>query len=169
MGRALRIMTQAALDVGPALVPDGRQSEAALAIRRGVGRRLRAEGCALLPEVTLANGRRADLAALCPAGGITIVEIKSSVADFRADHKWPDYLGFCDRFYFATGLDVPQGIFPEEAGLIVADAFGAEIVREAPVAPLKPQQRKAMLIALARAGALRLHDMEDPNAGRGYL
>ncbi|WP_026379878.1 MmcB family DNA repair protein [Afifella pfennigii] len=148
----------------PALV-DGRQSPAALAIRRGVCRRLRAEGYALLPELPLASGRRADLVGLGRKAEIVIVEIKSSLADFQADRKWRDYLAFADRFYFATCAQVPCDVFPAEAGLILADAFGAEILRESAVSPLAGGRRKEMLTRLARAGANRLHDLEDPEGG----
>lgn len=165
-GHALRIVSAETLSQPPALPEDGRQSVRALAIRRGVGRLMRRRGCAVIPEVTLDNGRRADLVALCPKGGVTIVEIKSSVADFRADTKWPDYLGWCDSFFFATGLDVPQHIFPEEAGLIVADGFGADILRDAPESAMRPAARKSLLVLLARAGAFRLHDLEDPQSLR---
>jgi hypothetical protein len=100
---------------------DGRQSARALAIRRGVCRRMRAEGLALIPEVTLRSGRRADLVALGSDGAITIIEIKSSVEDYRADGKWQDYCLHADHFFFATGPHVPPEIFPLNAGLIVAD------------------------------------------------
>jgi hypothetical protein len=151
----------------PLLPADGRQSEAALAIRRGVCRRLRAEGYALIPELTLPSGRRADLFGLGPGGEILIIEIKSSIEDFRADSKWPDYLAHTDRFYFATSPSVPQEIFPVSAGLMIADAYGAEIMREAPQAKLHASVRKALLIRVARAGAHRLHDLEDPDAASG--
>src|SRR5882724_5768899 len=161
---SIRILTQASLleDEPPSLPPDGRQSERALAIRRGVCRRLRAEGLALIPEVTLRSGRRADLVALAADATITIVEIKSSVEDFRADSKWRDYRLHSDHFYFATGPHVPAEIFPLEAGLIVADAFGAEILRPSACARLPAATRKEMLVRIARAGAHRLHDLEDP-------
>lgn len=149
------------------LPPDGRQSPRALAIRRGVCRRLRAEGLALIPEVTLRSGRRADLVGLSAAGEIIVVEIKSSVEDFRADAKWRDYLVHADQFYFATSPDVPAEIFPEEAGLIVADAYGAEILRAAAAVKLPAATRKEMLVRIARAGAHRLHDLEDPDCTLG--
>jgi hypothetical protein len=146
---------------------DGRQSARAMSIRRGVCRRLRAEGLALIPEVTLRSGRRADVVALSPAGEITIVEIKSSIEDFRADAKWRDYLFHADQFFFATAPDVPADIFPEEAGLIVADAYGAEILRAADSVKLPAATRKEMLVRIARAGAHRLHDLEDPDCTLG--
>jgi hypothetical protein len=159
-----RILTQASLleDETPSLPVDGRQSERALAIRRGVCRRLRAEGLALIPEVTLRSGRRADLVALAGDGMITIVEIKSSIEDFRADSKWQDYCFHSDQFYFATGPHVPAEIFPQEAGLIVADPYGAEILRHSTCTKLPAATRKEMLVRIARAGAHRLHDLEDP-------
>jgi hypothetical protein len=166
---SIRIITQASLRAAelPELPLDGRQSERALAIRRGVCRRLRAEGLALIPEVTLRSGRRADLVALGSDGAITIIEIKSSVEDFRADAKWQDYRFHSDRFYFATGPHVPAEIFPLEAGLIVADPYGAEILRESECVRMPAATRKEMLIRIARAGAYRLHDLEDPDCERG--
>jgi hypothetical protein len=155
------------LAAGASRLPvDGRQSARALAIRRGVCRRLRAEGLALIPEVTLRSGRRADLVALAADGAITIIEIKSSIEDFRADGKWQDYLVHSDHFFFATGPHVPAEIFPLDAGLIVADPYGAEILRPAACVKLPPATRKEMLVRIARAGAMRLHDLEDPEAER---
>src|SRR3974390_1915625 len=86
----------------PNPIQDGPQSAAAAEICRGVARLLKAHGFAAVSEVALANGRRADLAAVSDAGEIWIVEIKSSLEDFRADQKWPDYRGFCDRLFFAV-------------------------------------------------------------------
>ena len=136
---------------------DGRQSDRALLVRRGVQRLLREQlGAHALPEIALPGGRRADLVAILPKGDLWIVEIKSSVEDFRADRKWPEYRLHCDRFFFATHLGVPPGIFPEEAGFILSDGFGAELLREAPEHRLPPHHRKAMMLRLARAGAARL-------------
>ena len=148
------------------LPPDRRQSPTAAATQRGV-RRLFAElGQVSLPEFSLANGRRADVIALTACGKLTIVEIKSSVADFRADRKWPDYRDFCDRFFFAIPETVPLEILPETAGLIVADSFGAAILREAPGHPLVGARRKAVTLRFARAAAGLLHTLADPEAGR---
>ena len=111
---------------------DGRQSETALAVARGTARLLHAYGRCVVSELPLPSGRRADLVALDPGGEIWIVEIKSSIADFRADQKWQDYRAHCDRLFFATTVEVPCEIFPPDTGLIVADAFGAEFRCEAP-------------------------------------
>ena len=111
---------------------DGRQSERAMLVRRGVQRLLREMGAHVLPELCLATGRRADLVALTRQGDIWIIEIKSSIEDFRVDRKWPEYRLHSDRFFFATHPEVPAEIFPEECGFILSDGYGAEILREAP-------------------------------------
>lgn len=143
---------------------DGRQSETALAVARGTRRLLRTLGCASLTEFGLADGRRADIVALADDGTILIVEIKSSVADFRADRKWTAYLGFCDRLYFAIPDSVPIAIMPETTGLIMADAHGAEILREAPEQRLAGARRRAMTLRFAQAAAERLHRLGDPES-----
>jgi hypothetical protein len=148
------------------LVPpvDGRQSENASMVARGVGRLLRAQSFAVVSELPLASGRRADIVGLGPAGDLWIVEIKSSIEDFRADQKWPDYRASCDRLFFATHGAVPVNIFPEDAGLILADSFGGEVIREAPEHRLASATRKEMLVRFAQAAALRLHGLVDPGA-----
>jgi hypothetical protein len=147
------------------LVPpvDGRQSEHALAVQRGVGRLFRMQGFAIVTELPLATGRRADVVGLGPSGEIWIVEIKSSVEDFRVDAKWPDYRFSCDHLFFATHAGVPLEIFPEDAGLILADAYGAAIMRAAPEHRLAGATRKAMLLRFGQAAALRLHGLIDPS------
>jgi hypothetical protein len=141
---------------------DGRQSETALAVARGTARLLLSLGFSCVSELPLASGRRADLVALGGDGEIWIVEIKSSIADFRADRKWMDYRLHCDRLFFATTLEVPCEIFPPDTGLIVADAFGASIMCEAPEHRLPAATRKSMLLRIARAAALRLQALHDP-------
>jgi hypothetical protein len=142
--------------------PDGRQSANALKVARGCGRLLRALGFATVSELPLASGRRADLVALGTDGSFWIVEIKSSIEDFHADHKWPDYRAHCDRLFFATLVTVPREIFPSDAGLILADAFGAAIEREAPEHRLAPATRRSMLLRFAHAAASRLQALADP-------
>jgi hypothetical protein len=141
---------------------DGRQSEAALGIARGVRRLLRARGFSTVTELPLLDGRRADVVALNGEGALLIVEIKSSVADFRADHKWRDYAAYCDRLYFGIGAQIPVEIMPEDAGLIVADPYGAEILREASLRVIAPATRRAVLLRFAQAAADRLHRLADP-------
>ena len=129
--------------------------ETTAAVTRGAARLLSALGYAPLSEVTLPNGRRADLMALGPKGQIFIVEVKSSVDDFRVDAKWPEYRPYCDAFAFAVAPEFPREILPDEPGLIVADGFGGAILREAGVAPLAGARRKALTLAFARLAALR--------------
>ncbi len=146
---------------------DGRQSETALAVARGTARLLHAHGFNVVSELSLPSGRRADLVALDAAGKIWIVEIKSSVADFRADQKWQDYRAHCDRLFFATAIDVPCEIFPPDTGLIVADAFGALMHCDAPEHRLPAPTRKAMMLLFARAAARRLQSLIDPTGPYG--
>ncbi len=146
----------------PAGREDGRQSEAAAKIARGVGRLLVSLGFAPVRELTLAGGRRADLVGLAEAGDIWIVEVKSSLADFRADQKWPEYRAYCDRLFFAVAPEFPREILPEDAGLIVADRYGAEILRPAPEVRLAAARRKAVVARFARHAALRLQMLTDP-------
>ncbi len=146
----------------PRVPTDGRQSATALAVARGTGRLLHSLGFSVVSELALASGRRADLVALDGAGEFWIVEIKSSVADFRADQKWMDYRLHCDRLFFATTVDVPCEIFPPDTGLIVADAFGASIVCEAPEHRLHASTRRSMMLAFAHAAASRLQALADP-------
>jgi len=144
------------------LPPDLRQSPTALAVARGTQRLLTAFGLSCVAELSLPSGRRADLVALGNNGELWIVEIKSSIADFRADTKWRDYRDHCDRLFFATTVDVPCEIFPPDTGLIVADAFGAQITCEAPEHRLHAATRKTMMLLFARAAARRLQALADP-------
>jgi hypothetical protein len=143
---------------------DGRQSETALMIARGVRRLLRARGFSSLTELPLTGGRRADIAAVNRDGEVLIVEVKSCAADLRSDRKWRDYAASCDRLYFAISEQTPAGLMPLEAGLIVADRYGAEIVREAELRRMAPAGRRALLLRFAQAAADRLHRLADPGA-----
>ncbi len=143
-------------------------SDTALRLCRGVRRALAARGQISVAEVPLASGRRADILAVDAGGLVTIVEIKSSVTDFRTDHKWPDYVPFCDRFYFAVDERFPLALVPETCGLMVADAYDAAFLREPAEHRLNPARRRSVLLRFARTAALRLHRLEDPGgAGDG--
>ena len=149
------------------VITDGRQSLRAAEVQRGVGRLFLEMGFATLTELPLSGGRRADVVAVNRSGEIWIVEIKSSIEDFRADHKWPDYWEHCDRLFFAIPHDVPQDIIPQETGLIIADRYGAEVIRHVDEQKLSAARRKAVILRFGRAGALRLHGLADPEAGLG--
>ena len=146
---------------GERVPTDGRQSEAALAIQRGVMRFCLQQNIACLPEVPLPNHRRADLLAATDKGELWIIEIKSGLPDFQADHKWPDYLPFCDRFYFAVDPSFPTEKLPEDCGLIFADAYGAEIIRENSPEKLAAARRNLLMRRMARIGAFRLARLGD--------
>lgn len=139
---------------------DGRQSERALLVRRGMQALLADLRHVALPEMPLSSGRRADLITLSEKGEIWIIEIKSSIEDYRVDRKWPDYRAHCDRLFFATHPDVPAEIFPEDAGLFISDGYGAHLLREAPEHRLAPATRKSITLALARSAAARLTHAE---------
>jgi hypothetical protein len=143
-----------AMDVSVTVVSVSRP-ETTASVTRGAGRLLAALGYAPLTEVTLPNGRRADLMALGPKGQIFIVEVKSGVEDFRTDQKWHEYQPYCDAFAFAVAPEFPREILPEEPGMIVADGFGGAVLREAPVNALAGARRKALTLAFARLAALR--------------
>jgi len=136
-----------------------------LLLARGVGRALAQRGYATLAEVTLANGRRVDVMGLGRAGEVVIVEVKSSLQDFRSDAKWPEYREFCDRFYFAVAEDFPCEAIPRDCGVIVADGFGGAVLREAPVLALSAARRKAVTLRFALVGSERLRRLLDPAGG----
>lgn len=146
-----------------AIAPDLRQSDTALEIQRGVLRLLMSHAQACVTELPLPNGRRADVLALSAANDIAIIEIKSCLNDFRTDSKWPEYREFCDSLYFAVRPDFPIDVLPLDAGLILADRYGGEIVRTVPGTRLSPSRRKAMTLRLARFAAIRLACAADPN------
>jgi hypothetical protein len=141
---------------------DGIDPIVAADVARGVARLLLRHDWLSIPEVPLGNGRRADLLALCPKGLITIVEIKVSRADLLGDGKWPDYLDFCDRYFWAVpkgfdlGLFERESLMPARTGLIVADRYDAVMLREAETFTLAAARRKAETLRFARRAARRL-------------
>jgi hypothetical protein len=125
-------------------------------VARGVFRLLIQEGFSPILEFTLANGRRLDVAALGPDGTMLGVEIKVSVADLKGDAKWPEYLEFCELFYFAIPPEFPDEHVPPGTGLIVADRYGGAIVRPATLQPVHASRRKAVTLKFAKCAAERL-------------
>jgi hypothetical protein len=134
----------------------------AAALARGVSRTLQAHGGATLTEFTLRTGRRVDVIAVDDEGRVTIVEIKTSVADFRSDGKWPEYLEFCDYFYFAVPEDFPRELLPDDCGVMVADAYEAVILAPAECRPVNGTRRRALILRFALAAAQRLMFYVDP-------
>lgn len=133
-------------------------------IARGAMRLFADLGYAALQEFPLRVKRRADIVALNDAGEIIIVEIKSCRADFRADQKWPEYLEFCDRFFFAVAPDFPRDILPANYGLIVADRHGGAILRESVPTPLNGNRRRAQILQIALTASQRLARVSDLSA-----
>lgn len=137
----------------------------AVLLARGVCRALEQLGYASLLEFPLANGRRADILALGRGGELAVIEIKSSIADFRADRKWTEYRDFADRFYFAVPNNFPVALIPKECGLIVADSFSASLIRNGASGALAPGRRRAVMLRFALTAAARLRRHIDPQAG----
>ena len=131
-------------------------------LARGVCRHLLDRDFVTVEEMTPTPGLRVDVMALGPKGEIWVVECKSSRADFTSDRKWQGYLNWCDRYFWAVDAEFPVDMLPDRTGLIVADAYDAEIVRMPPEAPLAPARRKVVLRKFARHAALRWHAMRDP-------
>jgi hypothetical protein len=149
-------------------IPAVPEAPAARLMARGICRAFAALGYASLVEFPLGNGRRADILALSGSGDVMIVEIKTSLADFRADRKWSSYLDFADRFYFAVSPDFPAALIPEQCGLIVADAFAAAILRAGQASPLPVARRRALTLRFARIAATRLQRTLDPESAAGF-
>jgi hypothetical protein len=147
---------------------DGRQGQIAKQVCRGVLRLHNSLGVACVPEVCLPNGRRADVMGVSKDGTISIIEIKSSLEDYRGDAKWRHYLEYCDTFAFAIPVGLDEQIFPLEAGLIVADAYGATWIRTAGSRVLSSARRKSLLITFGQCAAQRLSRAIDPEFGASY-
>ena len=132
------------------------------ALARGTCRCLAGHGFTCLTEMPLRPGLRVDVMALGPKGELWIVECKSGRADFTSDRKWRGYLDWADRFFWAVDAEFPVEILPEDTGLILADRFGAEVLRPAPELKLAPARRKSVIQDFARTAARRLQARLDP-------
>ncbi|WP_417267286.1 MmcB family DNA repair protein [Celeribacter baekdonensis] len=131
-------------------------------LARGVCRHLRTLDVTCLEEMVPTRGLRVDVMGLGPKGAVWVVECKSSRADFISDSKWQGYLPWCDRYFFAVNPAFPVEILPEETGLIIADGYGAEIIRMPDEVKLPAARRKALHLSFARQAALRLQSYRDP-------
>ena len=129
---------------------------------RGVSRHLLSLNFASLEEFVPERGKRVDVIALSPKGEIWVIECKSSREDFLSDHKWQGYLEWCDRYFWAVDADFPLELLPDDTGLIIADAYGAEVIRTAPESKLAPARRKKITLKFARDVALRHQRLRDP-------
>ncbi len=147
------------------LFPDDKTMQAGQLLARGVCRHMRSLNFASIEELVPTRGLRVDVMALGPKGEIWVIECKSSRADFQSDHKWQGYLEWCDRFFWAVDGDFPTELLPEDTGLILADAYDAEIVRMGPEDKLAGARRKVMVQKFATTAARRLQLYRDPKPG----
>ena len=131
-------------------------------LARGVCRAMASHGFVTVEEFAPKRGLRVDVMALGPKGEIWVIECKSSRADFTSDSKWQGYLDYCDRYFWAVDGAFPTELLPAGTGLIIADAYGGEIVRQAPEAKLAPARRKALIQKFAEHAARRLQALRDP-------
>lgn len=136
-------------------------------LARGVCRHLASLGFAPVEEFVPERGRRVDVMALGPKGEIWVVECKSSRADYMSDGKWQGYLDWCDRYFWAVDELFPTDLLPEGTGLIIADAYDAEILRMAPETKLSGARRNALIRRFATHAARRLQALRDPEARLG--
>ncbi len=128
---------------------------------RGTAKLLIELGYRVLREFPLGNGRRADVIGIDDRAAFVIAEVKSSLADYRSDGKWPAYVGYCDHFYFAVGPGFPVDVLPAEVGIIIADGYAGTLLRPAPLRALAAARRKAMLVRFARTASSRLVAVTD--------
>lgn len=133
-------------------------------LARGVCRHMASLGFVCVEEFVPARGLRVDVVALGPKGELWVIECKSSVADFQSDSKWQGYLEWCDRYFWAVDADFPTEILPDGSGLLIGDAYDAEIIRMAPESKLAAARRKVLIQKFATNAARRLQALRDPNA-----
>jgi hypothetical protein len=139
-------------------VPDGLAGDLA----RGVMRAFAEMGRSCIAELPLGNGRRVDVMALDRGGLLTIVEVKSCLADYRSDNKWREYLPYCDAFYFAVAENFDWVVLPDGVGIMVADRYGAAVVAPSPEFKMAAARRKALTLRFAHAAARRLMRLDGP-------
>jgi hypothetical protein len=138
-------------------------------LARGVCRHLRSHDFVCVEELVPTQGLRVDVMALGPKGEVWVIECKSGVADYQTDRKWQGYLEWCDRFFWAVDEAFPTELLPDGTGLILADAYDAEILRMGPETPLAGARRRVMLQKFARHAALRLQGLRDPGFGEVWV
>ncbi|KIC47682.1 hypothetical protein RA28_07475 [Ruegeria sp. ANG-S4] len=131
-------------------------------LARGVSRHLSTHGFVSVEEFVPARGLRVDVMGLGPKGELWVIECKSSRADYQSDSKWQGYLEWCDRFFWAVDTEFPVDLLPPETGLIIADAYDAEIIRMGPETKVAPARRKKMIQKFATDAARRLQMLRDP-------
>lgn len=137
-------------------------------LARGVCRAMRSHDFVTVEELVPTSGLRVDVMAFGPKSEIWIIECKSSRADFQSDRKWQGYLEWCDRFFWAVDSDFPTELLPDDTGLIIADAYDAEIIRMGPEIKLAAARRKVMVKKFARHAAVRAQVARDPGFSSAF-
>ena len=137
-------------------------------LARGVCRHLLTHDFVTVEELTPTGGLRVDIMALGPKGEVWVIECKSGRADYLSDQKWQGYMEWCDRFFWAVDAEFPTDLLPDTTGLIVADAYDAEIIRMAPEMKLPPGRRKVMVQKFARHAAIRQQAARDPQINASF-
>ena len=132
-------------------------------ILRGVCRHLVNLNYSPLTEFKLSSKRRVDVIGLNKLGQFIIVEIKSSVSDFRGDKKWREYWPFADEMYFAVANGFPIDLLPNDCGIIIADAYNAATLQPSPINRMNAVRRKSQTVRFAKTAAKRLHRLRDPS------
>jgi hypothetical protein len=129
---------------------------------RGVARHLSTYGFVSIEEFIPTRGLRIDVMGLGPKGELWVIECKSCRADFQSDNKWRGYLEWGDRYFWAVDMDFPADLLPQNTGLIIADQYGAEIIRMGPETKLPAARRKVLTQKFATHAARRLQALRDP-------
>ncbi len=144
------------------MIPDPQQLQPGQLLARGVCRHLLSHDFVSVEEFVPERGKRLDVIAVGPRGEIWVIECKSSRVDYQSDRKWQGYLEWCDRYFWAVDQDFPTDLLPEGTGLIIADAYNAEIIRMGPEQKLAGARRGVLMRKIARDAARRLHGLRDP-------
>ncbi len=144
------------------MIPDPQQLQPGQLLARGVCRHLLSHDFVSVEEFVPERGKRLDVIAVGPRGEIWVIECKSSRVDYQSDRKWQGYLEWCDRYFWAVDQDFPTDLLPEGTGLIIADAYNAEIIRMGPEHKLAGARRGVLMRKIARDAARRLHGLRDP-------
>jgi hypothetical protein len=111
-----------------------KNTEVADRIKRRVANYFRRKRRVSFYEVGLNKGGRlrADVLVLAMTGHIVVVEVKSSVSDFRTDKKLLHYRPYCDQLYIALNREVYAKVkseIPEGVGVFI---FNPDDGRTAP-------------------------------------
>ena len=127
-------------------------------------------------EVGLCKGGRlrADLVAISMGSQIAIIEVKSSVADFKNDKKVLGYAAYCDTLYFAMSSEVYQKVkhlVPSSIGVfVVTTHLKVRICKRARRNGVQPETRLNVVTRMAyRSADFTLHHRKSKTYGANFL